>query len=46
LNLGVGAYREYLPIEGLAAFNKVATVQGLSGTGSLRQALYDSISSK
>ncbi|KAJ9167681.1 hypothetical protein P3X46_019295 [Hevea brasiliensis] len=56
LMLERGEYKEYLPIEGLAAFNKVtaelllgadntvikqqrvATVQGLSGTGSLRLA--------
>lgn len=56
LMLGRGEYKEYLPIEGLAAFNKVtaellfgadnpvlkeqrvATVQSLSGTGSLRLA--------
>ncbi|XP_031481322.1 aspartate aminotransferase, chloroplastic [Nymphaea colorata] len=56
LMLGRGENKEYLPIEGLAAFNKataelllgannaaiqqgrVATVQGLSGTGSLRLA--------
>jgi aspartate aminotransferase len=56
LMLERGDFKEYLPIEGLAAFNKVtaelllgadnpiieqqriATVQGLSGTGSLRLA--------
>ncbi|KAJ7523369.1 hypothetical protein O6H91_18G049000 [Diphasiastrum complanatum] len=54
LMLESGEFKEYLPIEGLAAFNKataelllgadnpvikqgrIATVQGLSGTGSLR----------